>query len=357
MKTGWAGGPSVPPPSTPAAAIPVTMLAAQLFGFVRGAFTGATTDHAGYFVQADQGTLFLDEMGEVAAEVQAGLLRALESQEVQRVGEERVRKVNVRVIAASDRNLADEVVAGRLRNPLLYRLAGYWVALPPLRDRVEDLPLLLHYFLAQQAQADSQPSPFVRGDQALLPAAIWPLLVRHPWPGNIRELRNLAHSLWIDGLDRPPAEIVRAVKHLLGKTQSTQTAAVVADSTERAARPVSAPQVVPAQPLELLDHDEVLQALQECRWVVSTAAQRLSCSRQYIYRLIGSGALGLRLLEDISSPEIVEAMQASQSLDDLAYRVLRVSADQLRRRIAGDTELQRAYRVMQRDRWGALPPG
>jgi len=327
------------------AAIPVSMMAAQLFGHTRGAFTGASTEHAGYFAQADQGTLFLDEMGEVGPEVQAGLLRALETKELQRVGDERTRKVDVRIIAASDRNLMAEVVAGRLRNPLFHRLAGYWIVLPPLRDRLEDLPLLLRHYL-QQTGAVAE-DPVQRRDQPLLPPALWPVLLRHSWPGNIRELINVARSLAIDGLDRPPADIVRAARALLAQTQAVAPSVRPPLAPDRPARPISGP-IEPVEPPEVLDGTEVMQVLRQCKWVVKEAAQRIGCSRQSIYRLIRSGALGLELLDDIPSERIAAAMAHATSLEDLAVRVLRVSSEQLRRRISAEAELQRAFRAMQR---------
>jgi len=148
----------------------------ELFGHVKGAFTGAERDRAGAFRAAEGGTLFLDEVGELADALQPKLLRALEKREVRPVGADRAVKVEVRVVAATVRNLVREVEAGRFRADLFYRLAVVRARLPPLRERLEDLPLLVRNFLGPGADAVSY--------EAL------EKLRAHPWPGNVRELRN-----------------------------------------------------------------------------------------------------------------------------------------------------------------------
>ena len=164
-------------------ALPETLLESELFGNVRGAFTGATQDRPGLFEAANGGTLFLDEIGEITPAVQVKLLRALQEHEVRRVGENLTRKVDVRVIAATNRNLVDEVKAGRFREDLYYRLHVIELVVPPLRERRDDIVPLARAILARIA-------PRLRSKvTGFTPAAV-DHLVRYPWPGNVRELEN-----------------------------------------------------------------------------------------------------------------------------------------------------------------------
>ena len=163
-------------------AVPANLVEAELFGHERGAFTGAVAPRPGVFEQAHGGTLFIDELGELPLELQPKLLRALESREVRRVGSNRVRKVDVRVVAATNRDLLQEVKEGRFRQDLYYRLAVVHVELPPLRERKEDLPLLVEHLLAS--------APFTHSVRGASPEVLQVLQEYH-WPGNVRELRNV----------------------------------------------------------------------------------------------------------------------------------------------------------------------
>jgi transcriptional regulator with GAF, ATPase, and Fis domain len=175
-------------------AISPNLVESELFGHVRGAFTGADRDRAGAFEAADGGTLFLDEIGELPLELQPKLLRALEAREVRRVGQTKMKQIDVRVIAATNRDLEREVNRGRFREDLYYRLAKVGVRVPPLRDRVEDIPLLVTSFLAQIGGRDAS---------RLFSAAVVEEMQRHDWPGNVRELKNyIERSVVLD--DVPP---------------------------------------------------------------------------------------------------------------------------------------------------------
>jgi transcriptional regulator with GAF, ATPase, and Fis domain len=166
------------------AAIPETLLESTLFGYVRGAFTGAERDTRGLFEVADGGTLFLDEIGEMSPGMQGKLLRVLQLGELRRLGSERTRKVDVRIVAATNRDLARMVEEGKFRRDLYFRLNVAQIVLPPLRERRDDIPLMVEHFLARQAAAAGRPAP-----KPLEPAAL-ARLVAHRWPGNVRELEN-----------------------------------------------------------------------------------------------------------------------------------------------------------------------
>jgi DNA-binding NtrC family response regulator len=153
----------------------------ELFGHVRGAFTDAKADRVGRFELADQGTLFLDEIANVPMSQQAKLLRVIETGEFERLGSSRTRRVDTRIISATNANLVDEVAAGRFRQDLLFRLNTIEIRLPSLRDRREDLPLLAQHFLRQHAQR-------YRKRLTGFESGAMQILLEHPWPGNVREL-------------------------------------------------------------------------------------------------------------------------------------------------------------------------
>ncbi len=165
------------------AALTETLLESELFGHVRGAFTGAVRDKAGLFEVAGSGTIFLDEIGEVAPTVQAKLLRALQEREIRRVGAERTIKVNARVVAATNRDLRAAVDAGTFREDLFFRLGAFVITVPPLRDRREDIPPLVHSFLVRAAAR-------MKKDVRSVSADAMSALMHYRWPGNVRELEH-----------------------------------------------------------------------------------------------------------------------------------------------------------------------
>ena len=187
-------------------AVPETLMEAELFGHVRGAFTGAVSASEGLFAAADGGTLFLDEITEIAPGLQVKLLRAIQERQVRRVGDVRDVDVDVRLIAASNRNVERAVAEGMLREDLFYRLNVIPIHLPPLRERRDDIPLLVAHFIDKVAAAQRKP---VRQ----ITAAAMALLEAHPWPGNIRELENAVERAMVLGtgeaidVDALPAEI------------------------------------------------------------------------------------------------------------------------------------------------------
>src|SRR5688500_11518834 len=184
-----------------------TLLESELFGHVRGAFTGAMRDKPGLFEVASNGTLFLDEIGEVAPSVQAKLLRALQEREIRRVGGERTIEVNTRVPAAPTRALRSPVGAGTFRDDLYFRLSAFVISIPPLRDRREDIPLLAHQFVQRAAARMDK-------DVRTVSAEAMTVLVNYAWPGNVRELEHaiergviLARGATVSVRELPP-EIV-----------------------------------------------------------------------------------------------------------------------------------------------------
>jgi two-component system response regulator AtoC len=169
------------------AALPEDLLEAELFGHARGAFTGAAAERAGLFEEADGGVLFLDEVGELTPRAQAKLLRALQEGEIKRIGETFTRKVDVRLVAATNRTLDEEVAAGRFRADLRYRLDVIRILVPPLRERPEDVAALVQHFWKAAAERV--------GSRAVLSASALAALARYEWPGNVRELQNVLASL------------------------------------------------------------------------------------------------------------------------------------------------------------------
>ena len=186
------------------AAVPETLLESELFGHARGSFTGASQDRAGLFEAANGGTLFLDEIGDVPAAMQVRLLRVLQEREVRRVGENRARAINVRVLAATNRDLLADVHSARFRQDLYYRLRVVEITVPPLRERRDDILPLARQLLAASAKRFGKKTPALTPDAANL-------LLRYSWPGNVRELENaleraivLTRSDQVDVEDLPP---------------------------------------------------------------------------------------------------------------------------------------------------------
>jgi transcriptional regulator with PAS, ATPase and Fis domain len=169
-------------------AVAPTLIESELFGHERGAFTGATSAREGVFEEADGGTLFLDEIGELPKELQPKLLRVLERREIKRLGGRGTLAVDVRVLAATNRNLAGEVARGNFRQDLYYRIAAAKVSVPPLRERLEDIPMLVERFLTLDKHAFSLRA---------VPEQVWEMFQAHRWPGNVRELRNAVQRLVI----------------------------------------------------------------------------------------------------------------------------------------------------------------
>ena len=240
-------------------AVVETLFESELFGHVRGAFTGATSDKTGVFEAANGGTVFLDEVGELPQGAQAKLLRTIENGELQRVGSVDLRKVDVRVIAATNRRLDGEAAAGRFRSDLYYRLNVVEITVPPLRERSEDIPYLTAAFVRKFARDFGRP---ITG----LTAAAEERLNRWSWPGNVRELRNVIERacLLCEGHLLTEADLSRSLKE--------RPVAAAATDDDACGPPPG--------------RDEVRTALEATGGNKSLAARRLGISRRALYRLI-----------------------------------------------------------------------
>ena len=239
------------------AAIPLGLLESELFGHERGAFTGAIAQKTGRFELADKGTLFLDEVGDIPLELQAKLLRVLQEQEFERLGSNRTHKVDVRLIAATHRDLPAMVKQGTFREDLYYRLKVFPIQVPTLRQRTEDIPRLVRHFIALYAQRMNK-----RIDT--IPPETMDALLRYPWPGNVRELQNF---------------IERAV---ILSPQSTLRAPT---SELEPFQPYQEPNA-PMNGLAQVERDHILRALGASNWVISGAAARLGMKRtSLVYRM------------------------------------------------------------------------
>jgi len=260
------------------AAIPEELIESELFGHEKGSFTGATEKQMGKFEQADRGTIFLDEVGDMSAKTQAKVLRVLQEGEVERLGSARTIKVDVRVIAATNKNLEEEIEKGHFREDLYFRLAVIPIHVPPLRDRPEDVPLLVrHYMEAFRSENNARP-------KRITPSAM-DALQRYRWKGNIRELRNTVERLYImtggdtiDVADLPSA--VRSTSPSAGSTGGGGTGSI--------AKALGDGDAVRAGTLrEFKDTAErtyLVQKLRENSWNISKTAEAIDTPRSNLYK-------------------------------------------------------------------------
>ncbi len=307
-------------------AIPASLAAAELFGVVKGAFTGAARSTEGYFGRADGGTLFLDEVGEAPPELQVMLLRVLETGEIFSVGSQSPRRVDLRLLAATDANLEEMARGDGFKAPLLHRLAGYEIWLPPLRQRRDDLGRLLLHFLRQELQTLGESERFDVNDATTwLAPSVCVRLARHPWPGNVRQLLNIARQLAISSRGKPVLEIGEQLERQLASAEHEA-------APSRSAAPVTTPpRPARRKPSDVSD-DELTAALRAHRWDISAAAEALAISRASAYLLIERCAT-VRTAGDLDSAEIRRAYaDTSGNLDAMVDR-LEVSKHALRRRV------------------------
>lgn len=251
------------------AAIPAGLIESELFGHERGAFTGALARRAGRFETADRGTLFLDEIGDLPLELQVKLLRVLQEQEFERLGSTVPVRVNVRLIAATNCDLAAMVREKQFRSDLYYRLNVFPIPLPPLRERLEDIPLLVMHFVRTYAGGMGKQIDDV-------PDEVMEALIRHPWPGNIRELQNFIERSVILSAG---STLCPPLTHLQQTPKSDNSTPVTLEDAERA---------------------HICKTLEQTKWVVGGsrgAAVRLGVKRSTLYfrmRKLGISRVGVR---------------------------------------------------------------
>jgi transcriptional regulator with PAS, ATPase and Fis domain len=254
-----AAGPFVP---VSCAALPESLIESELFGHEKGAFTGATSSRKGRFELADGGTLFLDEIGELTLAVQVKLLRVLQERAFERVGATKTMTVDIRLIAASNRNLEQEVAAGRFRRDLFYRLNVVPLCLPPLRSRPEDIPVLAAHFAAKASEKHGR-------QLAELEPALIEALLEYNWPGNVRELENVIERLVVLtvgpklGVEFLPENMLRSLPDAAIADERTLEGAIAA-----------------------LKRRIIAAALHSEGGNKVAAARRLGISRSYLHRLI-----------------------------------------------------------------------
>ncbi len=246
------------------AAIPGELIESELFGHMKGSFTGATQDRAGKFEQADGGTLFLDEIGDMSLAAQAKVLRVLEEGVVTRIGAARQIKVDVRVLAATNKNVEEEIAEGRFREDLYYRLNVVPISVPPLRARLEDIPELVEHFVGDLTKNNGFPArAFTRGALEALAA--------HDWPGNIRELRNTVERLLI--LSSGSEVTAVDVQALAGRARKADLGGLLECDTFDAFK-------------QEAERTYLAAKLAENNWNVSETARKLDMPRSNLYKKI-----------------------------------------------------------------------
>ncbi len=269
------------------AALPETLIESELFGHEKGAFTGAATRRQGRFELADGGTLFLDEIGELTPAMQVKLLRVLQERQFERIGGREQLSVDIRIIAATNRNLEKMVEEGTFRADLFYRLNIVNLELPPLRERADDIPMLAAHFARKAAAKHSRQTP-------AFTESFVSYLVAYHWPGNIRELENVIERAVVISSQPVLDEGVLPEKIIAGSVPRPDEAATVvnagAPGDDRDTGSLAEAALAPGGSFETaiinFKRRLVQQALRECKSSRSEAAQRLKISRQYLHRLI-----------------------------------------------------------------------
>jgi two-component system nitrogen regulation response regulator NtrX len=273
QKSARAAGPFV---TLNCAAVPAELIESELFGHEKGSFTGASGRHIGKFEQADQGTIFLDEIGDMPLNMQAKLLRVLEEGEVERIGGDRPIAVNVRVVVATHRDLEARVREEKFRQDLFHRIYVFPLVLPPLRERRDDIPVLVQHFAAQVcAQNGWKPVPFT-------PDAI-EALQSHPWPGNVRELRNIVERLLLLSTDGQ-VDLATVQQALPKSLASGGVASANAASGALADR------------VQSFEREMILAELKRTHHNVSLAAKALGLERSHLYKKAEQLGIDLRSL-------------------------------------------------------------
>jgi len=265
---------SMPFVAVSCSALSESLLESELFGHVRGAFTGAVRDRSGRFEEADGGTIFLDEIGEISPFIQVKLLRVLQEREIERVGESQKRTIDIRVIAATNKDLYGLVKSGHFRDDLYYRLKVFPIHIPPLRKRREDIALLASHFIQRQNQKTG------KRIQGILPSAMR-ILMDYNWPGNVRELENAIEHAFvlcagdqIDLFDLPVEIRQTPYQPVVSKTPDSFPTRLGSNAH--------------------LSHDLLMQVLLECDWNKAEAGRRMGVSRTAIWKYMKKWGIPLK---------------------------------------------------------------
>lgn len=295
-----------------------SLAAADLFGAVKGAYTGAHGAREGFFAEADGGTLFLDEIGDTPAPVQPMLLRALETGEYRPLGAPRALRADVRLIAATDRDL----YARGFNQPLLRRMEAFVIAVPPLRARREDIGVLILHFLRRWCEADASLPP--------IPLPLVQALCRYDWPGNVRQLGHVVRRLLLTARDGDWSTSESLLQGAAG-TGASAEASVASTATTSASVP-SPPPIRRYRAPSRIGPDEVLAALDANQWCVRKAAEALSVSRPSLYALLDA-IPDIRRAEAIPFEEIETVVRQAPDDPNRWAAVLRTPRESLRRRV------------------------
>ncbi len=297
-------------------AIPEGLIESELFGHEKGSFTGAVEQRKGYFELADEGTIFLDEIGELPLSAQVKFLRVLENGEFQRVGSSLPRRVNVRVIAATNKDLEHEVRNGRFRTDLFYRLRSVNIVIPPLRDRPEDVPVFFHRFAAETAEKNR-----IRF-RGISPDAM-ELLQAYHWPGNVRELRNVVDSMLVleQGKYLEPDTVKKYLKEYKMPVDSR-----------------ALPVPLPGRSVEQAERELIFRALLDIKTNILELKQILSeptPPRQSAFEKEANGSMSDQTLslQDMEQRMISEALERYKGNRRVAARALNISERTLYRKI------------------------
>lgn len=314
------------------AAIPESLAISELFGSKKGAFTGATKDREGYFQQADKGTLFLDEIGDAQEQVQLALLRTLETGEVIPVGSSGHIHVDVRLVAATDADLEKSVLDDRFRSPLLQRLAGFEIRIPPLRKRRDDIGRLLVHFLTEELNNVGETRHFENTAQNIsFWAGLFTKACLYDWPGNIRQLKNIAQQLAIYNREAEFLTIPDHINELFspGYNQAETDDAALNQSIDNQAATAPPP---PRRKPSTVTEQELIEALKTQRWDLKATAEHLNISRAALYKMIDNTA-SVRTASDLSVEELRTAYQSCDGNLETMVEKLQVSKAALKRRL------------------------
>jgi len=299
------------------AALPQSLAISELFGADKGAYTGSSENRMGYFRTADRGVLFLDEIGEASSEIQALLLRSLETSQVTPVGRQVPVTVDVRLVAATDADLEDLIENRSFKAPLLHRLAGYEIFIPPLRQRREDIGRLFRHFVFQELQKPGMKAQLTGKDPrapAWLPAALCASLALYSWPGNVRQFRNTVRQLLIDNRHKPTLQANKRLTEMLSRKA----------------------QAAPSSPLPFrkphsVTDAELRSALKENQWKIKGTARTLGIVRSSLYDLLKR--FNIPTVSELDNQTITDCYNRFNGDLDAMVVFLEVSKNALRNRI------------------------